>query len=248
MTQQQNFLRRYQRQLDTPQVGCLGQKALAHASVLLIGAGGLGSVAALYLAAGGVHNLTIIDPDVIELENLSRQVPYHTKHIGLPKVFILKKALKANNPTVQVKTAQHAFHQHTPLDSYQWVVDATDNPASRALIARQCYKHRKPLIFAAVSTMKGYLTTFCPWTKETPCLFCLFSETLQTSPIDSCQQGVLGACAGVMGTLQALEVIKQILGKKSLIGSLMTCDFETMVIKKTAVPPDPRCPLCGLVL
>src|SRR5215472_6352694 len=205
---------RYARHLVLRQVGGPGQAKIRAASVLVVGAGGLGSPVALYLAAAGIGRLGLVDDDAVSLSNLQRQILFRTADVGRPKVQAGADALKALNPGVHIDihalrlTGANAMEL---IAGYDIVADGSDNFATRFLVNDACYFARKPLVSAAVTEFEGQLATYKAYEPGLPCYRCLFPEPPPPGAVPSCSEtGVLGAAAGVMGTLQALEVIKEI--------------------------------------
>lgn len=239
---------RYARQMILPAWGRAGQEKLARARVLVVGAGGLGSPAALYLAAAGVGTLGIADADVVELENLHRQILHRTGTLGRPKVASAAAALRDFNPEVRV--IEHplridAANAGDIIGDYDVVVDASDNFATRYLVNDTCVQLDKPFAHGAVLQFEGQMLTVLP--RRTACLRCLFPSPPPPGLVPSTREaGILGTVPGVIGTLQANEVIKLILG----IGELMTdrlLIFNALQtrFRELRVPRNPRCPVCG---
>lgn len=241
-------LRRYSRHTLIPEVGEEGQLKLLDAKVLLIGAGGLGSPNALYLAAAGVGTLGIIDSDVVDESNLQRQVIHTTDRVGQPKVESAEHAIHALNP--DVKVVGH-FERLTPENAeqiiapYDIIVDGGDNFDTRYLINEVAVKLGKPNVSASILSFDGQLTTFVPG--EGPCYRCVFPEPPPPGMAPSCgQSGVLGVLPGVMGLLQATEVLKLILGiGDPLVGRLLVFDALPMSFYELKLRRDPSCPICG---
>jgi molybdopterin/thiamine biosynthesis adenylyltransferase len=243
-------LDRYARHLVLRQVGGPGQAKIREARVLVVGAGGLGSPAALYLAAAGIGRIGLVDDDQVSLSNLQRQILFRTSDVGRGKVEAGAEALKALNPGVQVDI--HAVrltgaNAMALIGDYDIVADGSDNFATRFLLNDACFLARKPLVSAAVTEFEGQLATYKAWQPGQPCYRCLFREPPPAGTVASCSEtGVLGAAAGVMGSLQALEVLKEVAGLgtglagKILIYKALTAGFHTARLAK-----DPGCPLCG---
>jgi len=239
---------RYSRHIIMKEVGGKGQEKIAAARVLCIGAGGLGSPVSYYLAAAGVGALGIVDSDVVDLSNLQRQILHRTADVGRPKVQSATEKLTALNPDVTVVPHSLRLNSTNILDlikKYDIVVDGTDNFPTRFLINDACVMAKKPLVHGGILRFEGQLTTIVP--NEGPCYRCLFSEPPPPGFVPSCQEaGVLGAIAGVIGTLQATEVLKLILGVgQPLIGHLLSIDLLTMEFRKVRIPKDRNCALCG---
>jgi molybdopterin/thiamine biosynthesis adenylyltransferase len=242
-------IERYSRHIILPEVGGKGQKKLARAKVLIVGAGGLGSPAALYLAAAGVGTIGLVDGDVVDLSNLQRQILHSTDTIGKSKVESGRAMLNALNPDVTVNpyptnlTAQNIMEIVT---GYDLVLDGSDNFTTRYLVNDACFFSGKPLISGSIFRFEGQLTTLKP-KDGFPCYRCLYAEPPPPGLVPNCQEaGVLGVLAGTVGVLQAAEAIKEIVGVgTSLAGSILMYDALEMTFRKTRVPKDPACPLCG---
>lgn len=252
-------LTRYARHLVLRQVGGAGQARLKSARVLMVGAGGLGAPVLLYLAAAGVGTLGLVDDDAVSLSNLQRQVLYRTADEGDPKTHAAAQALGALNPHISI--VPHAVRL-TPgnaaqlIGAYDVIADGSDNAATRLLVADTAMALKKPLVSAAIGQFEGQLATWRPFdhrdadgrpTAATPpCLRCLFPQADDEAGGNCARDGVLGAIAGVMGTLQATEVLKEILGiGEGLAGKLMLYDALPARIRTIAVPRDPACPHCS---
>ena len=240
---------RYSRHFILQEVGGKGQRKIAEAKVLIIGAGGLGSPAALYLAASGVGTLGIVDHDVVDLSNLQRQILHTTHTIDHPKVQSAFERLKSVNPDVTVVPYQQSIDTSNIEDmfeAYDIIVDGSDNFATRYLINDASFFGKKTLVSASMFRFEGQLTTLKPH-QASPCYRCLYPEPPPDGLVPNCQEaGVLGALAGTMGSLQASEVIKEILGiGTSLAGRLMLYDALSMTFREVKIPKDPKCALCG---
>lgn len=239
---------RYARHLSLPEIGRAGQHRLRCASVLVIGAGGLGSPALLCLAAAGVGRLGIIDPDYVELSNLQRQVLYTTAGCGRPKVEEAHDHLLALNPHLQIDIYPEAFtlaNAAQLIARYDLIIEGSDRFATKYLVNDACVLAGKPYIGASVRAFSGMLSIYAA--PEGPCYRCLFPEMPAPETIPSCAQaGVLGTVPGLLGTLQAHEALKLILGiGEPLIGTLLTVDGLTMRFQKLRLPRDLECPVCG---
>jgi len=243
-------IQRYSRQIILNEVGGKGQKKLAQAKVLLIGAGGLGSPAALYLAAAGIGTIGLVDGDVVDLSNLQRQIMHSTSTLGQPKVVSGKKMLSAINPEITV----NAYHQLVDADNilplisqYDIVLDGSDNFSTRFLVNDACFFAKKTLISASMFRFEGQLTTIKPHAGY-PCYRCLYPEPPPAGLVPNCQEaGVLGVLAGTMGILQASEAIKEVLGiGETIADKLVIYDALDMKFRKVGRPKDPACPLCGV--
>ncbi|WP_115577026.1 molybdopterin-synthase adenylyltransferase MoeB [Xanthomonas campestris] len=247
-----DFLERYSRHLRLPQVGIEGQQRLARARVLLIGAGGLGSPAAFYLAAAGVGHLRVADDDVVDRSNLQRQILHTEDSVGVAKVVSAAQRIAALNPRVQVDAIQTrvtASNVEALLQDVDVVVDGADNFAARYLLNDACVKLGKPLVYGAVQQFEGQLSVFDAGRHrgQLPCYRCLFPEPPPPEFAPSCAEaGVLGVLPGVIGLLQATEAIKLLLGLgDSLAGRLLSFDALAMRFREIRLPPDPQCPVCA---
>ncbi len=239
---------RYQRHLLLPEVGESGQLKLLDAKVLLLGAGGLGSPAALYLAAAGVGTLGIIDMDVVDASNLQRQILHNTDRIGERKVDSAKKTLTAINPDVNVVTYDVRLGADNILDiidGYDVIVDGTDNFPTRYLVNDASLKKRIPVVHGSIFRFEGQVTVFNPY--EGPCYRCMIPEPPPAELAPSCSEaGVLGVLCGIIGSLQASEAIKIILGiGETLQGRLLAYDALEQSFRTFKVHRDPACPTCG---
>jgi adenylyltransferase/sulfurtransferase len=242
-------IERYSRHIILQEVGGKGQKKLAAAKVFVIGAGGLGSPSALYLAAAGVGTIGLADGDVVDLSNLQRQILHSTPNLGKLKVESGRELLSALNPDVTVKTYPLTITADNILgliEDYDLVLDGSDNFTTRYLVNDACFFARKTLISGSIFRFEGQLTTLKPH-EGLPCYRCLYAEPPPAGLVPSCQEaGVLGVLAGTIGTLQAAEVLKEIVGfGTSLAGSMLIYDALDMTFRKTRIPKDPTCPLCG---
>jgi molybdopterin/thiamine biosynthesis adenylyltransferase/rhodanese-related sulfurtransferase len=240
---------RYSRHLLVPEVGSEGQQKLLDARVLLIGAGGLGSPSALYLAAAGVGTLGIVDDDMVDLTNLQRQVIHNTKRIGEPKVQSAKETIEALNPDVEVIGYQTRLNQDNVLDlirEYDVIVDGADNFPTRYLLNDAAVRERKPVVHASILGFDGQITVFKPY--EGPCYRCLYPQPPPADLAPSCgANGVLGVLPGVMGLLQANETIKLIIEQgEPLVGRLLLFEALTTHFTELKVRRDAEgCPTCG---
>ncbi len=241
-------IRRYSRHLTLPQVGIAGQERLARASVLLVGAGGLGSPLAIYLAAAGVGRLGIVDFDQVDLSNLQRQVLYATEDVGHAKVERAARRVHGINPHVEVEPhpvrieAGNAFEL---VDAYDVVIDGTDNFATRYLVNDACVMRGKPNVYGSIFRFEGQVSVF--GVGGGPCYRCLYPEPPPPGSVPSCAEGgVLGVLPGIIGTLQATEAIKLLLGRgESLNGRLLLFDAMEMRFRELSIRRDPACPVCG---
>lgn len=244
-------IKRYARHIILPEVGGEGQEKLLNSKVLVIGAGGLGSPAILYLAAAGVGTIGIVDFDVVDLSNLQRQIIHNTERVGTPKVESARKTVEMLNPDVKVITYDTRISKENIMDiikDYDVVLDCTDNFSTRFLINDACYFAGKPLVSAAILRFEGQISVFDFRMKEqSPCYRCLFPEPPSPGLVPSAREaGILGSIAGIMGCIQATEAIKVILGiGEPLVGKLLVMDALSMDFRKVKLRKDPNCPLCG---
>lgn len=244
-------IERYARHIILPEVGGEGQAKLLQSRVLVIGAGGLGSPLLLYLAAAGTGTLGVVDDDFVDLSNLQRQVIHGTGRIGAAKVESARQTLGEINPEVKLLTHQTRLNAGNALEliaDYDLVADGSDNFATRFLVNDACYLAKTPLVSAALLRFEGQISTFKAYLGGAdPCYRCIFPEAPPPGLIPTCAEGgVLGAVAGAMGSIQAVEVIKELLGiGESLSGSLLIYDALNTTFRKIKVRPDPECPLCG---
>ena len=242
---------RYARHLILDEVGEEGQAKLMAARVLVVGAGGLGSPLLLYLAAAGVGTLGVIDDDTVDLSNLQRQIVHPTARIGAAKVESARETLAAINPEVKVEAHRlrlEAGNAAALVRHYDIVADGSDNFATRYLLNDVCHAERRTLVAAALSPFDGQLSTFKSHLGPPhPCYRCLFREPPPPDLVPRCETaGILGAFAGVIGTLQATEVLKELLGiGESLSGQLLMYDALRTSFHKVKLPRDPECPTCG---
>ena len=245
-TEDQQLLR-YSRQILLPEVGVEGQQQLAKSHALIIGLGGLGSPAAMYLAAAGVGTLTLCDFDQVDLSNLQRQILHRTADIGREKTDSAARTLQALNPEVELHT-RHKRLDATGLAeavaSADVVLDCSDNFATRFAVNQACVAARKPLVSAAAIGMQGQLMVFGTTQSTRPCYQCLFAD--QEEPAATCSgNGVLAPIVGVMGSLQAVETLKILLGLANGVATLTTYNGLRNHWHQTRIHPDPHCPTCG---
>jgi adenylyltransferase/sulfurtransferase len=242
-------IRRYSRHLILPEVGLAGQRKIRNTSVLCIGAGGLGSPIAMYLAAAGIGRLGIVDFDTVDYSNLQRQILHSDADVGHSKADSAKAAIQALNPNVQVDlhktriTADNAFDLIRPYDI---VVDGTDNFPTRYLTNDACVLLKKPNVYGSIFRFEGQASVFAPHLGG-PCYRCLYPEPPPPGMVPSCAEGgVLGVLPGIIGCIQATEILKLALGKgTSLIGRLMLFNALDMKFRELKLRKDPKCPLCG---
>lgn len=242
-------LERYSRHLILKEIGVRGQKKLLAARVLVIGAGGLGSPAAMYLAAAGVGTIGIVDDDVVDLSNLQRQIIHGTGNVGMPKVESAAETVTSINPDVTVKPYHirvSAGNIAELIAGYDVIVDAADNFSTKFLINDACVLAGKPYIYGGALRFEGQLMTYVPG--RGPCYRCIFRDMPAAGEVPSCKEaGVLGAVVGVIGSMQAVEAVKLILGVgKPLTARLMTFDALAMTCRAVPLPErEPDCPVCG---
>ena len=246
MTDEQ--IERYSRHIILKEVGAKGQKKLLNSKVLIIGAGGLGAPAALYLAAAGVGHIGIVDADEVDLSNLQRQVIHSTADIGKAKVKSAKESMVAINPDVEVTTYRmfvDASNVRELIREYDFIIDGTDNFPAKFLINDACVLEKKPFSHAGIIRFQGQLMTDVPG--GGPCYRCVFKSAPPKDAVPTCKQaGVIGAMAGTIGTLQAMEAIKYIIGKGELLtGKLLTYDALKMDFRKINLKRDCNCAVCG---
>lgn len=247
-------IQRYARHILLPQVGGQGQEKLLESKVLVIGAGGLGSPVLMYLAAAGVGTIGVIDDDVVELSNLQRQIAHTTQSVGQSKVESAAQTLKAINPGVNVITYNERFGPANAIDlisSYDLVTDGSDNFATRFLVNDAAYFARRPLVTGAILRFDGQVSTFKNFPggahEDGPCYRCIFREAPPPGQVPSCSEaGVLGALCGTVGSLQATEILKELLGiGETLSGALLIYDALATQFRRITVKRDVGCPLCG---
>jgi adenylyltransferase/sulfurtransferase len=241
-------IRRYSRHLIMPEVGMSGQKKLKAASVVLVGAGGLGSPAALYLAAAGVGRIGIVDFDVVDESNLQRQIIHGMSTLGRPKLESARERIHDINPFVQVDTYEEPLTSANALRilaGYDVIADGTDNFPTRYLVNDACVLLGKPNVYGSIFRFEGQASVF--WAEYGPCYRCLYPEPPPPGLVPSCAEGgVLGVLPGTIGVIQATEVVKLIIGQgESLIGRLLLYDALDMKFRELKLRKDPNCPICG---
>ncbi|SNS98209.1 Molybdopterin or thiamine biosynthesis adenylyltransferase [Anaerovirgula multivorans] len=244
-------IERYSRHIILSEVGVEGQQKLLDAKVLVIGTGGLGAPATIFLAAAGVGTIGLVDADKVDLSNLQRQIIHQTKDVGKLKVISGKETINEMNPDVNVITYDTFANASNILDiikdqDYDFIIDGTDNFSAKFLINDACVLAKKPFSHAGIIRFNGQLTTYIP-DNNTPCYRCIFKEAPPEGAVPTCSQaGVLGVMGGVIGTLQATEAIKYILGiGENLAGYLLTYDAITMEFRKIKIKHNAKCSVCG---
>ncbi|MBS25074.1 MAG: adenylyltransferase [Gammaproteobacteria bacterium] len=240
-------VKRYSRHIIMPQIGSQGQRKLIDSKVLVIGAGGLGGPVALYLALAGVGTIGLVDFDVVDLSNLQRQVLHNSETIGLSKLESARQTLARYNPNVNLISHEFAINSDNAMEimqDYDVIVNGADNFATRYLVNDAAYLSGKPLVDGSILIFDGQVTTYKP---GTGCYRCIFPEPPPPGMVPSCAEaGVLGALTGTIGSLQATEVVKVLLGVgEPLIGRLLLVDALSMEFRMVKTRQDPACPLCG---
>lgn len=243
-------LHRYARHIILDEVGEEGQLKLLRSRVLVIGAGGLGSPLLMYLAAAGVGTLGIIDDDDVDITNLQRQIAHTTDRVGTPKVDSAAKTIADLNPEICVVPFRQRLRPANArkiVADYDLVADGSDNFATRYLVNDACFLERKPLVTAAMLRFEGQATTIRAWEEGKPCYRCVFPSAPPPEIAPRCEQaGIFGALAGVVGAMQATEVLKELLGLGTgLAGRLLLYDALDVTLRTVAIPKNPACPLCG---
>ncbi len=241
-------LLRYSRQIMLSEVDVEGQEKLLNARVLIIGMGGLGAPVAMYLAAAGVGHLVISDFDTVDLSNLQRQIVHATADIGRPKVESAEETLLALNPLIKVTPVNHVLEEDELLEQVEQadvVVDACDNLRTRFTVNKACVRSKTPLVSGAAIRMEGQVLVYRPDVPNTPCYRCLYRSDEELE--ERCTQaGVLAPVVGIIGSIQALETIKLIVGiGETLSGRLLLLDARTMDWQCVTVPKNPACPVCA---
>ncbi len=247
MTLREDQIERYSRHIILQDIGGTGQEKILNSKVLIIGMGGLGAPAALYLAAAGVGTLGIIDGDVVDASNLQRQVTHFTADIGKPKVQSAKEKIQKMNPDVKVITYQELFTAENAmriLDGYDFVIDGTDNFPAKFLINDACVMAKKPFSHGGILRFDGQTLTYTP---DHTCYRCVFHSPPPPNAVPTCSQaGVLGAIAGMLGTTQAAEALKFITGVGDLlVDRMMIFDAKKMNFRTIKLKKNPKCPVCS---
>ena len=242
-------LLRYSRQIMLPQVDVAGQETLLSARVLIIGLGGLGAPVAMYLAAAGVGELTLVDDDVVDLANLQRQIIHDTQSIGQRKTDSAKKRLNEINPDIKINIISSKLDDknlRSEINKSDVVIDATDNFKSRFLINAACVAEKKPLVSGAAIRMEGQVSVFDLNKKGSPCYRCLYKDDGTEENQNCTENGVLAPVVGIIGSIQACEGLKILLNVgEPLLGKLLLLDAVTMEWRTIKIKPDPECPVCG---
>lgn len=243
-------LERYSRHIILSQVGAKGQKKILNSKVLVVGTGGLGAPAAMYLAAAGVGTIGLVDFDKVDLSNLQRQIIHQTKDVGKPKVLSGKETINEMNPDVNVVTYNEWINSQNILDiikdqNYDFIIDGTDNFPAKFLINDACVMAEKPFSHAGIIRFSGQTMTYVP--HKGPCYRCVFKNPPPLDAVPTCKQaGVLGVMGGIIGTIQATEALKYILGVGELLnGYLLTFDALTMEFRKVKIHERKDCAVCG---
>lgn len=248
MSMNDDQLLRYSRQMMLPEIDATGQEALLNAHVLIIGMGGLGSAASLYLASAGVGQLTIVDFDTVDLSNLQRQILYVTDDIGRPKVEAAEARLKATNPDVVINASNQQLEGNDLLEQVAGasvVVDCCDNFQTRFAINRACQQAGKPLVSAAAIRFEAQISVFVPGDPDSPCYRCLYTD--EAAVAETCTaNGVIAPLLGIIGSMQALEAMKLIMQLgQSLQGRLLLFDAMRLEWHTATLARDRHCPVCG---
>jgi len=242
-------LLRYSRHIMLDDIGIEGQERILAARALVIGAGGLGSPAAMFLASAGVGTLTLVDDDIVDLTNLQRQIAHTTDRVGLPKVESAALALRAINPGVEVRALRERVDEprlEALVAEATVVLDCSDNYRTRQAVNAACVHHRKPLVAGAAIRFDGQVTVVDPAVAQAPCYACLFPPQATFEEVQCATMGVFAPMVGIIGSLQAAEALKLIAGVgTSLAGQLLMLDGRTMEWTRMRTARDPACPVCG---
>lgn len=241
-------LLRYSRQIMLPQVGAEGQEKLLQAKILIIGMGGLGAPAGIYLAAAGIGHLTLVDFDTVDLSNLQRQIVHFSEDIGRPKVESARDTLLDLNPEITITAVNKKLSESEmsqKIANSDLVLDCSDNFTTRFMVNRLCVEQKRPLVSGAAIRMEGQISVYRPDLENDPCYQCLYKGGDELD--ETCTQtGVLAPLVGIIGSMQALEAMKIIMDiGQSLNGKLMLLDALTMEWRTMKLPRDPECPVCG---
>lgn len=241
-------LLRYARHLLLDAVSVEGQTRLLNARALIVGAGGLGSPVALYLASAGVGRITVVDDDTVDLTNLQRQIAHTTERVGMPKVASAKVAMAQINPDVDVQASQlrvDAAWLAAQVPAHDVVIDCTDNFKTRHLINAACVAAKKPLVFGAAIQMAGQLSVFDTRDAESPCYACLFPADQMPEEVSCASMGVFAPLVGIVGSLQASEAIQVLLGDSKLVGQLLMVQAQGSEFHRMGMKRNPNCPVCS---
>ncbi len=245
---QDEELLRYSRQIMLPEMDVAGQQALLDASVLIVGMGGLGSPAAMYLAAAGVGHLLLADDDTVDLSNLQRQIVHGQESLGLPKVHSAGQTLRRLNPHVRITTLQQRLSEaelDALLPGVNLILDACDNFSTRFALNAASVRHRVPLVSGAAIRMEGQVTVFDPRQSSSPCYQCLYQQG-DDEQASCARNGVMAPVVGIIGAVQAMEAIKLLAGVgEPLTGRLLLLDAATMQWRSLRLPRDPACLVCA---
>lgn len=243
-----NQLLRYSRQIMLPQVDIEGQQKLLDAHILIVGAGGLGSPAAIYLAAAGVGHISIFDNDEVDLSNLQRQISHYTDDIGMDKVISTRQTLNRLNPDVEVRAVKQRLmgeQLEKEVEKADVVLDCSDNFATRFAVNKSCVNHRTPLVSGAAIRFEGHISVFTPGFNNSPCYNCLYHFD-GDEPLNCSTNGVIAPVTGIVGSIQALESMKLLIGAgETLVGRLLLLDGLTMEWNTMRLKKNPNCPTCG---
>lgn len=248
MSMNDEELLRYSRQILLPELDVEGQEKLMNSKALVVGMGGLGSPAAMYLAAAGVGSLTIADFDEVELSNLQRQIIHTTARVGMSKVDSAAKTIAALNPTTRILPVEGRLNQKTlkaAVASVDVVLDCSDNFSTRFAINRACIENKIPLVSGAAIRLEGQITVFDPLRSDSPCYRCLY-EDIDDEQLSCATNGVLAPLVGIIGSMQATESIKLLADfGEPLVGRLQILDAKSMTWRELKLAKDPQCPVCG---
>ncbi len=243
-----NQLLRYSRQIMLPACDIAGQNKLLSARVLIVGAGGLGSPAAMYLAAGGVGHITIYDNDDVDLSNLQRQIAHHTADVGTDKVISTRNTLFQLNPDVKVKAIKQRLTGDTlvkEVENADVVLDCSDNFTTRFAVNKSCVNAKKPLVSGAAIRFEGQVSVYTPGRNDSPCYNCLY-KNMDDENLNCATNGVFAPITGIIGSIQALETMKLIIDTgETLTGRLLLIDGFTMNVRTMRFKKNPSCPTCG---
>ena len=244
-----NQLLRYSRQIMLPQIDIEGQQKLLAAHVLIVGAGGLGSPAAIYLAAAGVGKLSIFDDDEVDLSNLQRQIAHYTADIGMDKVISTRQTLNRLNPDVDVRAVKQRLSGEAlaqEVNAVDVVLDCSDNFATRFAINKTCVEQRRPLVSGAAIRFEGQVSVFTPGLNDSPCYNCLYHFDGE-EPLNCSTNGVIAPLTGIIGSIQAMEAMKLIMAVgETLTGRLLLLDGLAMEWNTMRFRKNPNCPTCGI--